>query len=56
MWVVLDLAGEPLATFKAGLDGWRRAVRYAERQGGELDVVFMAHFRLPEYRPKREAA
>ena len=43
MWAVLGLDGEPLATFPAGLRGWRRALRWAEMNGGELDIVFMAY-------------
>lgn len=45
MWVVVGLSGEPLATFKAGLEGWRLAVRFAEREGGELDIVFQPYVR-----------
>lgn len=40
MWVVLDLGGDPIAKFPAGLRGWRRALRWAEMNGGELAIVF----------------
>lgn len=43
MWVVLGLDGEPLQKFPAGLRGWRRALRWAEQNGGEFDIVFMAY-------------
>ena len=55
MWAVLDLNGDPLATFKAGLDGWQRAVRYAERNGGEFDIVFMPYLE-PARKQLRRAA
>lgn len=39
---MLDLNGDPMRTFPAGHKGWLEAIRFAEQQGGELDVVFMA--------------
>lgn len=43
VWVVLGLDGDVLESFPPTKAGWRLAVRWAERQGGELDVVFMAY-------------
>lgn len=43
VWVVLSDEGELLESFPAGHEGWRQAVQWATRNGGELDVVFMAH-------------
>ena len=42
MWCVLSLDGDVIESFPAGRRGWLRAIRFAEREGGELDVVFMA--------------
>ena len=43
MWCVLDLDGDPLKTFPGDRRGWEAAVRFAQQQGGELDVVFMSY-------------
>lgn len=43
MWTVLDLDGNILESFPSGRRGWLRAVRFAEREGGELDIVFMPY-------------
>lgn len=43
MWCVIDLDGDPIATFPGDRSGWLQAVRHAEKEGGELDIVFMAY-------------
>lgn len=43
MWTVLDLNGDPMKSFPAGHKGWLEAVRFAQQQGGELDIVFVAY-------------
>lgn len=43
MWVVLDLNGDVVAKFSADRAGWLKAVKWATDQGGEMDVVFLAH-------------
>lgn len=45
MWCVVGDNEEVLASFPAGRDGWRRAVRWATENGGELGIVFLAHMR-----------
>jgi hypothetical protein len=43
VWCVLGLDGDVLESFPPTKSGWKQAIRWAERQGGELDVVFMAY-------------
>jgi hypothetical protein len=43
MWCVIDLNQEVIAKFPPDLEGWRKAVRWAEKEGGELDILFMAY-------------
>ncbi len=40
---MIDLDGDPIATFPGTRKGWLAAVRHAEKEGGELDIVFMAY-------------
>lgn len=47
MWCVLSEESELLEAFPAGRAGWDAAVRWAMGQGGELDIVFLAHVRRP---------
>lgn len=43
MWCVLSEMGELLEAFPPDKKGWDAAVAWAVREGGELDVVFLAH-------------
>ena len=43
MWVVVADDGTPLAKFPPGRLGWDKALRWARENGGEHDIVFMAH-------------
>ena len=53
MWCVLSETGELLRSFRAGADGWRKAVRWATEHGGELDIQFLAHVSGPEWESGR---
>lgn len=51
MWVVLDLNGDPIATFPGDNHGWWLAVRYMTRNGGEFELALLTHFTPKEYEP-----
>jgi hypothetical protein len=40
MWVAVSLEGVCLKTFGAAGDSWKRAVRWAEREGGNLEILW----------------
>lgn len=44
MWVVLDLDGETIFWSTS----WDAAVRWAMKNGGELDILFQAYMSAPD--------
>lgn len=40
MWVAVSLEGICLKTFGAAESSWRAAVRWAEREGGDLEILW----------------